>query len=194
MKNKKTVSQLQTTNGFIKIYRSILNWEWYDDVNTSRLFLHLLYTVNWKDGRWRGQVIKRGQRITSLAKLAEETNLSVKKIRIALQHLETTQEVTCQRTRRWTLVTVENYDKYQGYDEQEGTPNGTLSSKAWAKQGQSLGKARATNEEIKEIKDIKEREELLNKEPIAFIDTSGNEVTEAEADAHVERLMRGLKK
>ena len=33
-------------NGYIKLYRSLLDWEWYDDTVTKCLFLHLLLTVN----------------------------------------------------------------------------------------------------------------------------------------------------
>lgn len=32
--------------GFILLHRSILRWEWYGDLNTARLFIHLLLTVN----------------------------------------------------------------------------------------------------------------------------------------------------
>ena len=33
--------------GFILLHRSILRWEWYGDLNTARLFIHLLLTVNY---------------------------------------------------------------------------------------------------------------------------------------------------
>ena len=29
-------------SGWIKIHRKITEWEWYDDVNTFRLFMHLI--------------------------------------------------------------------------------------------------------------------------------------------------------
>jgi hypothetical protein len=32
-------------SGFVRIYRSLLNWEWYDDANTMRVFLHLILTA-----------------------------------------------------------------------------------------------------------------------------------------------------
>ena len=51
-------------NGFIKIYRSMLKWEWYEDVNTKAVFLHLLLTANFKDTKWQGITIKRGEVIT----------------------------------------------------------------------------------------------------------------------------------
>ena len=50
--------------GFIKIDRGILDWEWYSDINTTRLFIHLILKANWKDGRFQGQEIKRGSFVT----------------------------------------------------------------------------------------------------------------------------------
>lgn len=32
--------------GWISLYRKILNWEWYSDANTFRLFIHLLLQAN----------------------------------------------------------------------------------------------------------------------------------------------------
>jgi len=69
------------STGWIKIHRQLLDWEWYNDVNTTRVFLHLLLVANHKDNKWRGIDIKRGQRLTSISALADETSLSIKNIR-----------------------------------------------------------------------------------------------------------------
>ena len=50
--------------GWIKLHRKILDWEWYDDINTKVLFLHLLLTANHEEQKWRGKIIERGQLIT----------------------------------------------------------------------------------------------------------------------------------
>ena len=57
--------------GFILLHRSMLRWEWYGDGNTARLFIHLLLTVNYRPQHWRGLKRRRGQRVASVAKLAE---------------------------------------------------------------------------------------------------------------------------
>lgn len=146
-----------TKGGFITVYRKILDWEWYDDIPTYRLFTHLLYTVNWKDGKWHGITIKRGQRIASYQTLADETGLSVKQVRTAIAHLVSTSEIKCdvisvkglKRARHVTLVTVANYEVYQsGLDQraEHGQSMGTARAlqgqskgKAWAEHGQSMG-------------------------------------------------------
>ena len=110
--------------GFILLHRSILRWEWYGDLNTARLFIHLLLTVNYEPQRWQGIAVERGQRVASLAKLADETGLTVKQVRTALEHLKRTGEVTHTATSKYGLFTVNHYDRYQPRGEPEGMENG----------------------------------------------------------------------
>lgn len=100
-------------SGYIKLYRSLLNWEWYDDINTKTVFLHLLLTVNIAKRQWHGITVPCGSRICSYAVLASETKLSVDKVRTAIKHLETTGEITRCKYPKCTVFTVNNYDKFQ---------------------------------------------------------------------------------
>lgn len=106
--------------GFISLHRTMLNWDWYDDINTTRLFIHLLLRVNFTDANWHGTKVERGSIITSYEKLARETKLSVKKVRTALNKLKSTGEVTCKSTNKYTLINVVNYNKYQDIDYAKG--------------------------------------------------------------------------
>lgn len=123
--------------GFILLHRSILRWEWYGDLNTARLFIHLLLTVNYEPQRWQGIAVERGQRVASLAKLADETGLTVKQVRTALEHLKRTGEVTHTATSKYGLFTVNHYDRYQPRGEPEGMENGI--------QGAGGGQAKGSN-------------------------------------------------
>lgn len=105
-------------NEFIKIYRKMLNWEWYTDVNTTKLFLHCLLKANWKAGRWHGYKYERGQFITSLPSLAKETGLTVMQVRTALKHLKLTGEITDWHDHRIRIITVVCYDEYQQVNRQ----------------------------------------------------------------------------
>ena len=107
--------------GWIKVHRSLLKWEWYDDINTKTVFLHLLLTVNATDERWHGIEVKRGSRISSFAKLAAETKLSIDKVRTAIEHLESTGEITRSPHAKYTVFTIKNYDIYQ--EVPSSTPN-----------------------------------------------------------------------
>lgn len=114
-------------SGFVKLHRSMLGWEWYDDPNTFRVFVHILLRANYEDKRWHGIEIKRGQLLTSRAKLAKETRLSERAVRTALNHLKSTGELTIEATNQRTLVTVANYDVYQS-DSRKATSKVTSKS------------------------------------------------------------------
>lgn len=104
---------LMNDDGYIKISRKILEWEWYDDMNTKSLFLHLLLKATYKDKRYMGEIIPRGSYASSIRNLADETGMSVQNIRTSLKRLEVTQEVTRFQHGKFTVFTVNNYDKYQ---------------------------------------------------------------------------------
>ena len=99
--------------GWLKLFRCFTEWEWYSDTNTVRLFLRLLLRVNYRERRWKGIVIPRGSMVTSLAALAAETTLSVQNVRTCLAHLKSTGEIRVETTPCYTLITVNNYARYQ---------------------------------------------------------------------------------
>lgn len=99
--------------GYVRDYRSVTDWEWYKDANTSRLFRHLILTVNYESKKWKGKTIARGQRITSYKQLSSELDIPIQGIRTAINHLKSTGEVTYVGTRESSIITVNNYDKFQ---------------------------------------------------------------------------------
>lgn len=111
--------------GYIKLHRSLLDWEWWSDINTTRLFMYLLIAANYKPKKWQGKTIKRGQLVTSVAALSEATGLSIQEVRTALNHLKSTREITIKSTNKYTLVTVENYSKYQDVPDESNKQNNT---------------------------------------------------------------------
>ena len=104
---------------YIKLQRKLLDWEWYSDMVTKTVFIHLLLKANWKDGRWKGYEVKRGSLITGRRVLAEELNLSEQQIRTALNHLKSTNEITIKPTTRFSVITIVNYDRYQQVNQQD---------------------------------------------------------------------------
>lgn len=99
--------------GYIKTHRSILDWRWYTNSNTFRLFFHLVLTANYEPKNFETITVQRGQRIASVQKLAEELKISVRSVRTALNHLKSTNEVTIQTTPKYSIITIKNYDMYQ---------------------------------------------------------------------------------
>lgn len=98
--------------GFIAVHRKIIKWEWYQDSNMVHLFLHLILSANHKEGRWRGQVIKRGQLITGRQKLRKDTGMSEQSIRTCLTKLKSTNEITIHSTNKNSLITICKYESY----------------------------------------------------------------------------------
>ena len=147
-----------TDKGFIKLHRSILDWEWYKDEHTKNVFLHLLLNANWEDSRFQGYDVPRGSLVTSYKSIAQSLNISVKSARVAIEHLKRTGEVAVKGHSHFSIVTLLNWDKYQGYEEQEGNHEGNHEGTLTANKGQTKGN-------IKEIKNIR-NEELYKKSPI----------------------------
>lgn len=133
---------------YIKINRSILEWEWYKDQNTKDLFLHMLIKANWKDGKFQGTTVPRGSFVSSISKLSSEISLTEREIRTAISHLKMTGEVTSKTTNKFTVFTVLNYDLYQSNDKQN---DNQLPSERQADDKQTT-----TIEEVK--KEIREEE------------------------------------
>ena len=100
-------------SGFIKLQRKILEWEWYDDIPTKTLLIHLLLKANFKDKTWRGILIKRGEFLTGRKELSKETGLSEQQIKTALNKLKLSQEIAVTTTNKFSIIKVENYCDYQ---------------------------------------------------------------------------------
>ena len=129
------------TGGFITLHRQILDWEWYKNVNTFVLFLYLLLTANYEDGRFEGKTIKRGQLVTSLQSLSVGTGLTIQQVRTALSHLISTGEITDEPTNRYRVITVIKYSDYQ-----DATDRSTINQQAT--NNQSTGNQQSNNNQI----------------------------------------------
>lgn len=99
--------------GWICLHRKFIDWEWYDDANVMRVFIHLLLCANHKDNKWRGRLIKQGQLITSQPKLANSLKLSISQIRNSLNKLKSTGEIAVKPTSEYSIISIKNYDLYQ---------------------------------------------------------------------------------
>ncbi len=136
----KTLFELKN-QGYIKLFRKLIEWEWYDQPATKVVFIHCLLKANWQEKTWRGKTIKPGQFFTSVKHLSDDLGLSEKQIRNALKRLKKTGEICTQGASNGTMITVCNYDSYQENEK----PNG--------EQRANEGRARGDNEELKESKE-----------------------------------------
>ena len=129
---------------YIKLSRKLMDWEWYSNINTCRLFIHMLLKANWKDGKFEGKVIPRGSFVSSIGTLAKETSLTNDEVRTALKHLISTKEIAKQSYSKYTVFSVNNYAEYQDVPKQ--IPDQVTSS------SHSIPTLFPTIEEKKEVK------------------------------------------
>ncbi len=144
-------------NGWIKLHRKILKWEWFSCSATFHLFVYLLLTANTEDKRWQGIVVKRGQLVTSISSICKDTGLSTRQVRTSIERLKTTSEVTIKTTNKYTLVTVCKYESYQLYEGNERQAERQAERQTKDKQ--------TTNErqQLKNNKNIRSKEEKKEK-------------------------------
>ena len=139
--------------GYIKLWRSMLSWEWYDDPPTKDVYLHLILTASISPSIWHGIEIPRGSLVSSYRKIAEQTGLTIRQARTAVNHLELTGEVTRSAYPKFTVFTLNNYDKFQ-----EVTQKST--SKSLKNQQANPNQSTFNQHQYKKIKeDIKKEEE-----------------------------------
>lgn len=112
--------------GYIKLFRDIqdneLLWDESEPFDRRSAWIDLLLLANHKDKKifYDGELltVKRGQHLTSSRKLAEKWGWSRGKVERFMSVLESEQMVTrkraTQRATAGTLITIVNYDIYQG--------------------------------------------------------------------------------
>ena len=166
-------------NEYIKLFRKLINWEWYSDTPTRSVFIHCLLKANWKPTNWKGITLERGEFIETNQNMAKVLGLSLKQIRVALGHLEGTNSVTFRKVGKYRII---NVSKYVGYQSE-----GTTRAPKRALKGHLEGTERAL--------DIRSKEHIRSKEdnilPSATVPTAPEEeddsMTEEEAKAAWEK-------
>lgn len=140
---------------WIKIFRELLQWEWFQKAEMVQLFIYLLLKANCVDKQWQGITIKRGQLATSNATMRQDLRLSEQQIRTCIKRLISTGEITYKSTNRYVVITICNYDKYQEIGNSTNEQNNEQTN------NQSTDEQRAINEQsttTKEIKNIRSKE------------------------------------
>lgn len=128
--------------GFISLYRQFKNWRYYKNDNIKSVFIHCLLSAYWKDeviSEYKGKKIEppieipKGSFITSRRKLAEDLEKTDGEIQEALRKLSgykrctnkntntytniNNNEITLLCTSQYTVVTINNFNAFQGYIE-----------------------------------------------------------------------------
>lgn len=105
-------------SGWIKTWRTLAKWEWYSSPNCTQVFLDLLIHANYENGTYRGVFIPKGSLTTSREKIAKRTGLTVQEVRTVLSKLQIGREVTIKTTKKYTMISITNWETYQGDNSQ----------------------------------------------------------------------------
>ena len=143
---------------WIKIYRSLLEWEWYNNSKMVHLFIHLLLKANHRPGKWQGMEIKRGQLVTGRKKISTETGISEQSVRTCLKRLESTNEITIKSTNKFSIITICNYEHYQ----QRNIGNNQPTNQQLTNNQPTTNQQLTTNKNIKNIKNEKNKRSPSN--------------------------------
>lgn len=128
--------------GWIKVFRKLRDWQWYSDSHMVHLFIHLLLEANHEPKKWKGINIEKGQLIFGRKAASETLGISEKSIRTCMERLKSTNEVAIQSTNRFSLVTIVNWEDYQGEEKKRPAERPA--------NGQTNGQQTATPKEYKE--------------------------------------------
>ncbi len=154
------MEQLKINNGFVKLPRSILEWEWYDHPDVIRMYIHLLIKVNYAPAKWRGIDILEGEHISSISKLSNQLMMSEFKVRESLSKLEKSGVLKKTTTNKFTKLKLI----------QLGTPDKSVDLTHKQIQNQTSDKPQTnqkqttTNKNNKEKREIEERKEFFKNE------------------------------
>ena len=114
-------------SGYIKLHRSLWDTEGLKSPEFCEhaAWMWLCSRAAWKDTETRIKgvrvEVRRGQFATSLRTLADTWGWSVKRVRGFLDRGTSREMIGLEKGTQYTLITICNYEEYQGEHEPEGT-------------------------------------------------------------------------
>ena len=110
--------------GWVKLYRSLLDHPVWSHHNAARTLTWIFMRVNWKVGYYKGNPVPRGSLITGRHAGSEAVGLSPSTFQRALDKLVELGCITIKADNQKTIVTLCNYERYQGDEQPERTADG----------------------------------------------------------------------
>lgn len=110
------------STGFFLVYRKLFDHEIGQNPLIVALWVKLISMASYEEKEmfWDGSTIqtKRGQIITSVEKLAKWLRVSRSTTKRHLIALQTIRQIDIKTTNKYTVITIQNYDKYQVREQQ----------------------------------------------------------------------------
>lgn len=135
-------------DGYIKLPKSLSEWEWFDDPNTLKVYIKLLFAAEFRDRRYKGCELKRGQLLTTIPKISALCGLSTQQTRTVLERLKATDKITVETTNKFSIITLVEYD----CDLENNSQNNTQTTGKQQTTQQPINRLTLLQEENKELK------------------------------------------
>ena len=152
---------------WIKIFRELLQWEWFDKAEMVQIFIYFLLKANCEDKHWQGMLIRRGQLVTTNSAIRSDLKLSEQTVRTCIKRLVSTGEITYQSTKRYCVITVCNYGRYQE-GKTKDTANGQINEQKTVVNDNSTGNCKGVGKKTNEQSTNSQRsinEQSTNRNP-----------------------------
>jgi hypothetical protein len=113
---------INRADGWVKLYKSILNSDLAEDINSFVVFIRMLGMAHHEDGfasiRFGGEQVKlkRGEFSATLGELADYFDLSKSTLQNVIERLKRDTRIGTRTDRQKTIFSICNYEKYQGSD------------------------------------------------------------------------------
>ncbi|WP_110931050.1 hypothetical protein [Paenibacillus bouchesdurhonensis] len=166
-------------SGWIKLHRKLMESETFSRLTAIQkvIAIYIVLNANHDDGVWYDKYkdieveVKRGQLVTSRAKIVNEwfrddKDVTEMKVRTCLDKLERLGFLTKSTTSNFTLITVLNYEVYQGSDTDDNQEDNQVVTKSQP----SVNQAITTNKNDKNVKNDKKvkKEDIYSPEFESF--------------------------
>ena len=159
-------------NDWIKLHRSLNeNPLWLlEPFSKAHAWIDLCLNANWKKGSFsvRGNIInvERGQIAWSELTMADRWKWSRNKVRAFLALLEKTGNIVQQKTHLTTIITINNYNRYQSNNTTEGTTESTTEGTTEGQQKvHDIRKKERKKERIEEKNTVSDIEKIYQAYP-----------------------------
>lgn len=167
-------------SGWLKLHRKLKESDVYKNSSSSHkaVVLSILLNVNYETSTWWDRSQKKnidvppGSWATSLRKVAEEAEVSVKAVRNALTRLEAQEFIQVETHPTYTLITLCRWSYYQ-HSEPKGTERGTPETRTGAND-----RTQDVTRDVPHIKEVKKLRRKKGKEARAESDLPNNDISD----------------
>jgi DNA-binding transcriptional regulator YhcF (GntR family) len=103
--------------GWITLHRKLLKNPICQKPSYLSVWIHLLLMANYEETSFiwnnKKQILRKGQLLTGLKVLSKETGIAQTTVYRILNYLENEKQIKQEKTTKYTVITILNWDKYQ---------------------------------------------------------------------------------